>query len=164
MPKLTQKRLRSLLHYDPKTGLFRWRIAQSYCIKVGQRAGRLNGQGYINIQIDGATYLGHRLAWLYVHGTLPKQIEHKNRIRHQNWIKNLRPSTQTQNQANRAKLSGTSSRFKGVTWNKRCIKWQASIKLHGKSYHLGLFDEEGAAHKAYRRAATNLFGEFARMS
>lgn len=162
MPKITLKRLRSILNYDPKTGVFVWKVKQARCIKIGQVAGRLNGEGYINIQIDRITYLGHRLAWFYVYGAWPSHLDHENIVRSANSLSNLRICTGTQNQANKAKLAGTSSAFKGVTWNKSSSKWQASIKCNRKSYYLGLFDDEHLAHLAYCAASQKFFGQFAR--
>lgn len=74
---------------------------------------------------------------------------------------NLRPATDRQNRLNQRPLLGTSSRFKGVTWHKGGRKWQAAIRSHGRSRHLGLFLEEEAAARAYDMAAVVEFGEFA---
>ena len=51
---------------------------------------------------------------------------------------------------------------KGVCWNKGSGKWQAGIKVRGKSLHLGLFDDIDAAAAAYQQAAAHHFGQFAR--
>ena len=40
------------------------------------------------------------------------------------------------------------SKYVGVTWHSKDQKWQAAIKVHGKSIHLGHFlDEMEAARK-----------------
>lgn len=71
---------------------------------------------------------------------------------------NLRICTSRQNQANRGPCGG-SSRFVGVFRNKD--KWQAGIGYRGKSYYIGLFDDEVEAAKARDRKAYELHGEFA---
>ena len=51
---------------------------------------------------------------------------------------------------------GGTSRFKGVCWKKSNSKWEANIKIDGKSTHLGYFDDEEAAAHAYDEAAARL--------
>lgn len=73
---------------------------------------------------------------------------------------NLRPCTHAQNCANRKPRIGTSS-YKGVTWHKGQRKWVARVRVAYKLIHLGSFDDEILAAKAYDRAASGNFGEFA---
>jgi len=85
----------------------------------------------------------------------------------QNGIKNkrsnLRTCTSTQNTANQRKRKG-SSNFKGVSWYKREQKWRAGIGYKGKDFHLGYFNDELEAAKAYDKAAKDLWGEFANLN
>ena len=74
---------------------------------------------------------------------------------------NLRLCTQKQNSRNAAPSRRSSSRFKGVYFNKRTRKWIATIGYNGKTIHLGSFDDEIEAARAYDRKARELFGEFA---
>jgi len=75
---------------------------------------------------------------------------------------NLRWGTRAQNLMNSRKRGGGSSRFKGVCWNTQKQQWMATITLGGKLRHLGFFDDEIEASRAYDVAALELFGEFAR--
>ena len=75
---------------------------------------------------------------------------------------NLRICTPSQNRANTTKRPGTSSQYKGVHWNRARGKWQAVIKVGGKSRGLGYFTDEAEAASAYRTAAREAFGAFAR--
>jgi hypothetical protein len=59
---------------------------------------------------------------------------------------------------NKQKKQGTLSKFIGVCWNKRKGKWKATC---GKQ-HLGSFDNELAAGKAYDKAAISKYGEKAK--
>ena len=74
---------------------------------------------------------------------------------------NLQLCTREEHQRTRRKQNGFSSRWKGVSWHKIKGKWQAQIKIYGKSYYLGYFDDEIDAAGAYNQAALRFFGEFA---
>ena len=41
------------------------------------------------------------------------------------------------------------SRFVGVSWNKREKKWRVGVSVKGKNKHLGLYDDETAAARAF---------------
>jgi hypothetical protein len=53
------------------------------------------------------------------------------------------------------------SKYKGVTWHKKHKKWMAQIMCDRKKTHLGYFDCEIEAAKAYNSAALAAWGEFA---
>jgi len=75
---------------------------------------------------------------------------------------NLRICSAADNSRNsRAKGIGRSSVYKGVSWNKRKGKWSASIKYKRKFYHIGYFDNQIDAAKAYDKMALKLFKKFA---
>ena len=87
--KLTQKKVKQYLNYDPLTGEFTW-IVHRRCLKAGSVAGCLY-RGYTSIRISGKQYYAHRLAWLYVYGYFPEhQIDHIDRNPSNNRINNLR--------------------------------------------------------------------------
>lgn len=74
---------------------------------------------------------------------------------------NLRVCSQRHNSRNRRPSRWTSSRFKGVYFCRATGKWVATIGFEGRSIHLGSFDDEVAAARAYDRKARELFGEYA---
>lgn len=90
--RLTLSRLKKLLDYDPSSGIFHWKfIVFRSKMKVGDVAGGLDEKGYVRIRIDGIKYRAHRLAWFYVKGVWPSDtIDHKDRVRNNNRILNLR--------------------------------------------------------------------------
>jgi TPR repeat protein len=51
------------------------------------------------------------------------------------------------------------STYRGVSWNKRVNKWVANIRSDGKKRHLGSFEDEEEAAKAYDKAARAHHGE-----
>lgn len=160
---LTVDRLRELLDYDPETGVFVWRVDKGRS-KKGKAAGYIDRRGYRKITIDGAVYAAHRLAWFYVHGEWPGELDHINLNKVDNRIDNLREATRTQNYANRPALRISASGVKGVSWHKKTGKWVAQISASHRKYHLGLFETKGEAAKAYEEAARRHFGEFARVA
>lgn len=153
--------VRELLHYDPETGVFRWRKKHARCIRAGDIAGCLDrfGAGYWRIRIDGKGYSGHRLAWLYVHGKWPEQvIDHINGDRADNRIANLREATHRQNQQNRTRVQrNNTSGVRGVTWDKVTKRWRAYIENMGHTICLGRYDDKERAAKARRDAELRLF-------
>ncbi|MCP3681075.1 MAG: hypothetical protein GY861_00155 [bacterium] len=78
---------------------------------------------------------------------------------------NLRIVNRSQNNMNQRKVTKpTSSRYKGASWFKRDSKWRSYIKIDGKQIHLGYFDKEEDAAKAYDKMAKRIFGEFAQFN
>lgn len=76
---------------------------------------------------------------------------------------NLRVCTNQQNMQNIRRGRGRSA-FKGVAWFKRDRRWRAYIVLDAKQQHLGYFDDEQTAARAYDAAAVRMFGEFANLN
>ena len=90
-----------------------------------------------------------------------KIVDHINGNKLDNRKSNLRICTQRQNAWNSIKKElGVSSKYKGVHFYKRTGKWQSSIQA-GKRLHLGFFDTEKEAAKAYDFMAKKLRGEYA---
>ena len=156
-PELTAEYLRSVLDYDPATGIFTRKVSTARSVKVGDIAGSPTGLGYLLISVRSRLHLAHRLAWLYVYGSWPKdQIDHINRIRTDNRIANLREVSHKQNNQNRSKPSNNTSGHPGVSWYKPYNKWRAQITHNYKHIHLGYFSilEEAIAS---RKAAEKLY-------
>lgn len=136
-----QWRLKELLHYDPKTGIFTWKQYRGHLAQEGFVAGRPDGSGHIQISVDGRRYHAHRLAWLYVYGTFPKAcIDHINRIRDDNRISNLREATYAENGQNRCASRRNKSGKSDVMWSRHHNKWRARITINGNRIHLGYFE------------------------
>ena len=127
--------LRRLLSYDPKTGDFRWRVSRGGGVRAGDLAGTLHSGGYWQIYVNNRLYLAHRLAWLYVYGKWPdKGIDHKNGIRTDNRICNLREATASQNGANKGRLTRNTSGFKGVSWISKDQNGAPIFRLMGSQF------------------------------
>lgn len=156
---ITNEDVVKYLRYEPDTGNFYW-IADTNPrgpSKVGQTAGCKNVQGYWQIGLLGVRLLGHRLAWLYVHGYAPWEIDHINGVKSDNRIINLREVTRSQNNANFNKLK------RGV-FLEPTGKFLAYITSNYVRTYLGRYDTREEAQLAYNVAADKTFGEFARIN
>ncbi|MFC7515075.1 HNH endonuclease [Herbaspirillum sp. GCM10030257] len=132
----------------------------------GTIAGSPDAHGHIRVRISirgrTGTFFVHRVIWAMHYGAWPEdQIDHRNTIKADNRINNLRLATNAQNMANRGLQKNNKSGAKGVHFNKNAGRYQAYIKHLGKRYHLGYFDTVEAASAAHQKAAKQMFGEFA---
>lgn len=153
---LTLERLKQVVRYEPDTGLFYWVSRPSNRIHVGDRAGLAAPVGYWSIAIDGARYLAHRLAWLYVTGHWPKdEVDHLNGDGTDNRWSNLREAHRVLNAQNmrRAKRDNSTG-YLGV--REMRSRFQANIKAGGRIQNLGTYDTPEQAHAAYLVAKRRL--------
>lgn len=159
----SQESLRSLLHYDPATGIFRWLKDGRY-----KRTGKIatckaKRSGYAIIWNDGEAYYAHRLAWLYCKGEWPREmLDHINGVRDDNRLANLRECDRAQNAINAKLNASNSSGFKGVFRDKG--QWRARIRVNKKRISLGCFPTAEEAAAAYNAAAFKFHGEFVRLN
>jgi hypothetical protein len=68
-------------------------------------------------------------------------IDHKDRVRHHNWIKNLREVSNQCNQRNRGNSKNNTSGVKGVSFDNVTNKWRPYIKINNKLFRLGSYKE-----------------------
>lgn len=71
----------------------------------------------------------------------------------------LKTNTKTMSFSRKGNREST-SKYRGVHWNKRSEKWIAKIKLDGVIKYLGCFLNEDDAAKAYNKASYECFGEY----
>lgn len=135
---LTVATAREFLDYDPSTGIFIWLQSRGLA-RAGNRAGSLEHRGYIVIGINGNRYGAHRLAWLFVHGQWPNQIDHINGVPSDNRISNLRDVSIQENCRNRRMSINNTSGHLGVSWITSKKLWHATISISGRLKSLGYF-------------------------
>ena len=157
---LTQEELKKVLRYEPETGLFYWLVCASKRVRIGDIAGNKHFN-YIRINVNGRPYLAHRLAFLYMTGTIPNKVDHKDQDGSNNKWNNLREATSSQNNCNSALHSNNTSGIKGVSWCKRYNKFRARIALDKKTHYLGHYDDAEEARKVIETFRENLHGVFA---
>lgn len=89
------------------------------------------------------------------------QVDHIDHNGLNNCRDNIRLATSWQNKGNTKLTRANTSGYIGVTWHKRDRRWQAMIKINGKSEYLGGFDDIIEAAEAHDEAALEELGEFA---
>jgi hypothetical protein len=157
---IDQETVKKLFYYDAETGMLIWRNGNKRNVKPWQEAKALNGLGYYSVKIQNKSYPVHRIIWLYVHGIFPDQdIDHKNRIRNDNRLCNLRSVSRTDNCQNISLPRHNKSGHIGVSWIKRHEAWTVYVKVNKKNKWLGCYknlDDAVAARKAGEAKYYNL--------
>ena len=165
--KIDIDRLREVLDYDAKSGLFYWKVRLADCIHVGDEAGcevtLAKGKKYIWIRFDGVLHQAHRLAWAHHYGEQPpRRIDHEDGDGCHNWIGNLRKATQSQNCANMRKTIRSATGLRGVyPYGTTGRRFEAKAMKDYKPVRFGVFDNPEEAYAAYCVGMKTLFGEFA---
>jgi hypothetical protein len=154
--ELTQAQLKEMFEYNPETGLFRNLKSGKVWIQEDER-------GYIRIQIGKKRYRAHRLAYLYVEGEMPRNIDHINGVGSDNRWANLRSCSQSENCRNRGIGQNSVSGIKNVVWNEQAKRWKVVIRVDGVMYDYGFFFDLHIAELVAIGARVKHHGEFARV-
>jgi hypothetical protein len=166
---IEQDALKLLLTYNPETGIFTWNkrevskvtpnkrgVNVFNSLYAGDEAGNINytprsKTPYLHIQILGKTYKAHRLAFIYMEGQAPEEVDHKDHNGLNNKWSNLRASNNRDNSKNLPKQKSNKTGVIGVNWHKSAKKWQARAVNHdGVRVDLGRHDNFEDAVKARR--------------
>lgn len=147
---ITQKYLRSILDYNPETGVFtrkrRDDVRPEWNTRwAGKVAGNKHNQGYIELSINNKKYLAHRVAFVFTYGYWPNEVDHINGVRDDNRIINLREVTSSENKKNMKRAKNNTSGRTGVHYDKINKKWRASAWCNNKEYFAGRFKTKDEA-------------------
>ena len=154
---ITQSRLKVLLHYCPDTGVFTRRTTINRHVLAGSVCMTIDSYDYIKIRVDGFRVRAHRLAFLYMLGYLPAEVDHVNGVRSDNSWANLRACTRSENQQNRCDArKDNGCGFIGVSFNSADGTYRARLQVNGVRTHLGHFPTAELAHAAYLKAKVKL--------
>jgi len=160
----TQEQIKQVLDYNQETGVFTWKKRTVDMFKsgtgqvrscltfntryAGKSAGKYDKNGYLSIVVYPVKTrcLAHHLAWIFVFGKNPKELDHKSGK--SNAIGNLRETTHIDNLKNFSIRKDSTSGVNGVCYHKRYNAWRARIKVDYKCIHLGMFQTFEEAVKA----------------
>lgn len=158
-----QETVKKHVSYNPETG----EVTRIYSASPRLRGkvpfvitSPVNGNGYIEVAIEGKSYTLHQIAWIIKTGGLPdadKRIDHRDRNKLNNAWSNLRELSAGGNVRNQSQTSSKSaSGFTGVSLVKEKVAkghkkpWMAHIRIDKKLRLIGYFAtvEEAVAARA----------------
>lgn len=154
---LTQERVKTLLDYDPETGVLRWKVDRNQYVKSGDEAGHLQimhkgRYRCVRVCVDGRLYIASRIIWLWMTGSFPEHdIDHKDQCPMNNRWDNLRDTQH--NQKNFPRRADNRSGCTGVGWHKASSRWRARINVDGTAIFIGSFTRRSDAIRARKRAS-----------
>lgn len=141
---------------------YEWLMQQKWLASFHPRYNQGNG-AYMAKQsrkTNGVSMYMHRLI---MGATKGQDVDHINGNTLDNRRENLRLSTRSENNMNKGKQRNNKSGYKGVYFCKWTNRWAAQIVVNRKKKLIGRFDTPEEAHEAYKAAALELHGEFARV-
>ena len=139
------KSLSRLVKHKQSYNLVKEKIMKQFLSKSGYLIVRLNknkiGKTYSIHQLIAINFLNHiQCGFLLV-------IDHIDNNKLNNALDNLQIITNRQNTSKR--ITKYSSKYVGVSFDKKNEKWMSSIRINGKSKHLGRFNTEEEARNKY---------------
>ena len=151
-PNISEETVRRHLSYDPDTGEI-ISLTTRNSVRAGDVCGCIEPSGYIRIGLCGERILAHRLAWFLHFGEWPdQQIDHRNRIRSDNRLVNLRDVNAEANAHNSSVRKNCTSGVTGVRWRPHLRQWQATLSRRGRRASLGHFKTIEQATAARKQA------------
>ncbi len=122
-----------------------------------------NATCYARGHVKGKHVNMHRVLMGAKDGEVVDHIDHDGL---NNRKDNLRVCSVAENNRNRrvGMRRKTSSKYKGVSWDKKSRKYVAYINHNRKKHLLGMYHDEIEAAMAYDRQASELFGQFASLN
>lgn len=135
-------------------------VDDSDYLAIGQMRWHYTGR-YAARRIEGKIIMMHRYL---LGGESLKDVDHVNGDALDNRRKNIRFATPQENAWNSKAHKDSSSKFKGVSWDKVRKKWVAMLYLNKRLRNLGRFETQCQAASRYNDVAAVEFGNFARLN
>lgn len=144
--ELNQEWLKKLVTYNSETGEFYWNVTYTGVVQKGRRIigksiNSSSGKQYKHVIIGNHRYGLHRLAFLYMVGYIPEQVDHMNGNGCDNrWI-NLRSANSLINNRNHRVNKRNKTGIIGVRWDSSRNKFCVTIGIGGKNKTLGRYKD-----------------------
>jgi hypothetical protein len=128
--------------------------------------GRGEGREYYNVNLCKDGFMrGERIHRLvgnaFIENLSNKPcIDHIDNNKLNNNVSNLRFCTNSENHMNTPPQKNNTSGKRGVYWDKYCEKWRANIKVNGKRFYLGSYQNIDDAILSREKAEETHFKEF----
>lgn len=161
--KITYEFVRERFDYDPE-GYLIWKPSVNND-RVGKRAGGKDKDYWlVQFTTSKKKVPAHRIIFLWHYGYLPEApltIDHANQNKLDNRIENLRVATPTQQNANKPVDPRSTTKLKGVEYDRVRDRYRAIVTINGVKYRSKRFKTAEEAHAKYLIMAKALFGKFA---
>lgn len=137
--ELTHEVVRALFDYDPETGALTRKVGRGTRFKVGSTVGgKCRIHGYMMMRFGQRAYRVHRVIWLWWYGYWPEHdIDHVNRVRHDNRLRNLRHVTRECNNRNSCLSRKNVSGVKGVSYDKSVGYYKIRVSINNTPCFVG---------------------------
>jgi hypothetical protein len=162
--------LNDLLVCDAEKGLLYWKERSPKYFKNEKRVSNWNGrfagkpafttlkpEGYLQGTLFRKHHYAHRIIWWMTNGIEPSEIDHRNGIRSDNRIENLKNVSSSENSKNLKLMKHNTSSCSGVYLNRKQDVWVAQITIDKKRKFLGSFKDKKDAINA-RKEAESYYG------
>lgn len=162
MDRISHHRLCELVHYNPLSGRIT-RLTNGKTYKIGDAVTAVDSTGYVYLYLDGRKYHAHRIIWFYVYkiwSAKKSHLDHKNRNKTDNRIKNLRIATPSQNHVNCPAQVHSKTQQRGIHRH-ACGRYRVQLQKDNASIHVGYFNTLRNAVIARDAAYRKFHGEFA---
>lgn len=134
-------KLKEFIEYNPDDGSLTWIKRKANCVHIGDAVGYITSQGYREFEFDNRCLRANRVAVALMSGFWPiGEVDHINRIRHDDRWCNLRVVGDLVQSRNHSLSTRNKTGVNGVTFNKKLCKYQAYIRADYKLHHLGFFE------------------------
>ena len=163
----SKEELIKLFNFDADTGRLIWKPRprdmfvsnRSYATWNAKFAGKfacdIANFGYYRVSINNIRYQAHRVIWVMHYGEIEGELEidHKNGIREDNRLCNLRCVTRRENGKNLGSKRNNSLGYRGIVYHKLSNTYNARITVDGKVKSLGYYKTPESAYAVYLEAA-----------
>jgi len=149
-------------HLEYRNGKLFWKNRSGFQAHLnGKQAGGYDKNGYLRLRVNGTLMFAHRVIYFLHYACWPRQIDHKNRIKDDNRIENLRACTASENRTNVVDKINQSIYGRNVSKKSNTGKYRVRLTKFGKEIQIGRFEDLEFAQLVASEARKKYYGDFA---